>query len=217
MKFFFDHSSTYLILTYVVEFDRVHYPLPLTFQESPAPSDLKATLRRLQEELAQAKRESQASAELDLRCQTLAATIAAQAKEIDQLRKQVSQQQQQLQQQQQQLLDSPPLQHSPNGVGDLQSLKARLEKLEDELEGEKANHKRLMLHKNREYRELTEELEHERAVGLELRQEVAALRKGRPSDRSHRSPMSRFDPTAYPPLLSHFLWSFFLFFFSFFF
>lgn len=74
-----------------MEFDRVHYPLPLTFQESPAPSDLKATLRRLQDELAQAKRDAQASAELEVRCQTLTATIAAQAKEIDQLRKQVLQ------------------------------------------------------------------------------------------------------------------------------
>jgi predicted RNase H-like nuclease (RuvC/YqgF family) len=147
--------------------------------------------------LAQAKRDAQVSAELDVRCQTLTATIAAQAKEIDQLRKQVSQQQQQIQQQQQ-LLDSSPLQHSANGLGDLASLKTRLGKLEDELEDEKATHKRLMLHKNREYRELTEELEHERAVCQELRQEIAALKKGRTSDRSHRSPStSRFDPTAY--------------------
>ena len=87
------------------------------------------------------------------------------------------------------------MQHA-NGVGDLASLKSRLGKLEDELEDEKATHKRLMLHKNREYRELAEELEHERTLSQELRQEVAALKKGRSSDRSHRSP-ARFDPTAY--------------------
>jgi predicted RNase H-like nuclease (RuvC/YqgF family) len=149
----------------------------------------------LQEELAQAKRDAQVSAELDVRCQTLTATIAAQAKEIDQLRKQVSQQQQQIHQQQQ-IIDSPP--PNSNGMSDLTSLKARLGKLEDELEDEKATHKRLMLHKNREYRELTEELEHERAMCQELKKEVTSLKKGSRPERVQRSPsMSRFDPTAY--------------------
>jgi coiled-coil domain-containing protein 61 len=31
------NNKRYLILTYVVEFDRVHYPLPLRFEDAPAP------------------------------------------------------------------------------------------------------------------------------------------------------------------------------------
>lgn len=41
----------YLILTYTVEFDRVHYPLPLAYEEDPNPAALKATIRRLRQEL----------------------------------------------------------------------------------------------------------------------------------------------------------------------
>src|SRR3546814_3034147 len=39
----------YLILTYTVEFDRVHYPLPLAYEEDPNPAALKATIRRLRQ------------------------------------------------------------------------------------------------------------------------------------------------------------------------
>lgn len=191
-------------MTYVVEFDRVHYPLPLTFQESPSPSDLKGTLRRLQDQLSSAQRDALDAHDLDLRCQSLSSTVASQAKELDSLRKLVGQHQHQVQALQLQLVEanSHAQQSGPGSVGDLSSLKARLSKLEDELEEEKATHKRLMLHKNREYRVLAEELDHEKAVCQELREEVAALKKGRSSDRSdrsHRSPsVGRFDPTAYP-------------------
>ncbi|KAK3272671.1 Centrosomal protein CCDC61, partial [Cymbomonas tetramitiformis] len=46
-----NNNKRYLILTYAAEFDRVHYPLPLMFEESPDPEALKATIRRLREEL----------------------------------------------------------------------------------------------------------------------------------------------------------------------
>ena len=35
------NNKRYLILTYAAEFDRVHYPLPLVFEESPDPQYLK--------------------------------------------------------------------------------------------------------------------------------------------------------------------------------
>lgn len=41
----------YLILTYVAEFDRVHYPLPLAFDDHPDPEHLKGIIRRLREQL----------------------------------------------------------------------------------------------------------------------------------------------------------------------
>ena len=41
------NNKRYLILTYQGEFDKVHYPLPLPFEEHPDPADLKRTIVRL--------------------------------------------------------------------------------------------------------------------------------------------------------------------------
>lgn len=48
-------SKRYLILTYAVEFDRVHYPLPLAHLDSPDVPGLKRTVARLRKELAAVK------------------------------------------------------------------------------------------------------------------------------------------------------------------
>lgn len=45
------NTKRYLILTYVVEFDKVHYPLPLTYVETPDVEALKNTIRRLRTEI----------------------------------------------------------------------------------------------------------------------------------------------------------------------
>ena len=37
----------YLIMSYMAEFDKVSYPIPINFNESPAPERLKLTIRRL--------------------------------------------------------------------------------------------------------------------------------------------------------------------------
>ncbi|KAL4457977.1 hypothetical protein ABPG75_012842 [Micractinium tetrahymenae] len=47
-------NKRYLILTYAAEFDRVHYPLPLQYEENPDPRRLKATIRALRAQLAAA-------------------------------------------------------------------------------------------------------------------------------------------------------------------
>ena len=41
----------YIILSYMVEFDKVHYPLFLNFNENVDPHRLKLTIKRLTEEL----------------------------------------------------------------------------------------------------------------------------------------------------------------------
>ncbi|KAF0716585.1 Aste57867_2763 [Aphanomyces stellatus] len=46
------NNKRYLILTYAVEFDRVHYPLPLNYVETPSPAMLQKTIRRLKQLLA---------------------------------------------------------------------------------------------------------------------------------------------------------------------
>ena len=47
------NNKRYLILTYAVEFDRVHYPLPLAHVDEPPAQALNATIRRLREEIKQ--------------------------------------------------------------------------------------------------------------------------------------------------------------------
>ncbi|XP_075346233.1 centrosomal protein CCDC61 isoform X1 [Mycteria americana] len=46
-------AKRYLILVYSVEFDRIHYPLPLSYAGRPDPAALRRLVRELREELAQ--------------------------------------------------------------------------------------------------------------------------------------------------------------------
>ena len=45
------NNKRYLILTYAVEFDRVHYPLPLKYEEEISSKSLKQTIARLRSEI----------------------------------------------------------------------------------------------------------------------------------------------------------------------
>lgn len=49
------HTKRYLILTYVVEFDRVHYPLPLAMEDTPTIASQARHIRRLKRELTAAR------------------------------------------------------------------------------------------------------------------------------------------------------------------
>jgi coiled-coil domain-containing protein 61 len=49
-------KKRYIILTYSGEFDRVHYPLPLPFEDTPNPSALRRTISRLRKQLEYAKK-----------------------------------------------------------------------------------------------------------------------------------------------------------------
>ena len=44
------NQKRYLILSYLVEYDKVHYPLPLVLDENPDVEALKKTIRRLRME-----------------------------------------------------------------------------------------------------------------------------------------------------------------------
>ncbi|CAM9880362.1 unnamed protein product, partial [Ectocarpus fasciculatus] len=46
------NNKRYLILTYAAEYDRVHYPLPLAFVDSPQRQQLERTIDRLREDLS---------------------------------------------------------------------------------------------------------------------------------------------------------------------
>jgi coiled-coil domain-containing protein 61 len=40
-----------MILTYMAEFERVHYPLPLSFVEEPEPESLRKTIERMRNQI----------------------------------------------------------------------------------------------------------------------------------------------------------------------
>lgn len=46
------NNKKYLIMTYMSEFDKAHYPLALNYLESPSVERLRITVRRLAQELA---------------------------------------------------------------------------------------------------------------------------------------------------------------------
>lgn len=48
------NNKRYLILTYAAEFDRVHFPLPLLYEDAPDPAGLKATIAELRAALEEA-------------------------------------------------------------------------------------------------------------------------------------------------------------------
>lgn len=48
-------NRRYLILRYCVEFDRIHYPVPLDYCGPPDPALLQSTILKLQKELEQTK------------------------------------------------------------------------------------------------------------------------------------------------------------------
>ncbi|KAG5192087.1 hypothetical protein JKP88DRAFT_284635 [Tribonema minus] len=57
------NTKRYLILTYAVEFDRVHYPLPLAHEDGASAEALQRVVRRLREDLAAARAAAAAQSE----------------------------------------------------------------------------------------------------------------------------------------------------------
>jgi coiled-coil domain-containing protein 61 len=49
------NKKRYMILTYVGEFERVHYPLPLNFIEEPEPDSLRRTIERMRNQIVMQK------------------------------------------------------------------------------------------------------------------------------------------------------------------
>lgn len=50
------NNKRYLILTYASEFDRVHYPLPLAFEDVPDPDRLRKVICELRAEIESLKK-----------------------------------------------------------------------------------------------------------------------------------------------------------------
>ncbi|XP_039281448.1 centrosomal protein CCDC61 isoform X2 [Nilaparvata lugens] len=86
-------NRRYLILIYTVEFDRVHYPLPMEYCGPPDSQMLLATIRRLEQEVNQLHGQLEKSTgheELTIQISNLEKRVVEANQENDKLRKEVS-------------------------------------------------------------------------------------------------------------------------------
>ncbi|XP_031819732.1 coiled-coil domain-containing protein 61 isoform X1 [Sarcophilus harrisii] len=175
------NSKRYLILIYSVEFDRIHYPLPLPYQGKPDPVVLQGIIRSLKEELAQLRSRDGRDAEIrHLREQLTRAVTEKRELEValDRAREEAG---------------SRAPTHREVAV-----LKAMVANLEEELRRERGQHHRTAGRRGQECRRLTQELEEvkssERSLRARLKylsSELAQYKQGRRTPSSRLSPQPR--------------------------
>lgn len=171
------HSKRYLIMTYTVEFDRIHYPLPLPYVGKPDPVQLQETIRKLREENQHLKEQ--------LMKGSRTAALTHLQKENDNLTKEKLEIQKQFETFQREVKHTS----KANTAKEIRVLKKVVQNLESELMKEKNKYQRTINKKNEEHRSIVEELEEIRANERNLRarcrsltNELAVLKRGpRPS------------------------------------
>ncbi|XP_053328837.1 centrosomal protein CCDC61 [Spea bombifrons] len=154
-------SKRYLILIYSVEFDRIHYPLPLPYVGKPDPVYLRQVIRELKDELA-----------------VLRAAPGEQSREgeIRQLREELQRvmdekREAELALQRLQDLDIT----NEKEAGCTRILKKAIQTLESELQKERIRNQRMASKRREECRLLAEQLEEARAAERTLRLKVKSL------------------------------------------
>ncbi|RVE63686.1 hypothetical protein OJAV_G00138480 [Oryzias javanicus] len=164
-------AKRYLILIYTVEFDRIHYPLPLPYMGKPDPATLQKEIRSLRAELS-ALTTHGVNKPADLEIQRLRAELAAMKEEKDAMAKALARLQ---------MSDSC----SAPGREDWR-LNDVVRVLEEQLIKERAKSQRSTSKRCQEQRLLVEQLEELRASECALRvrvksltNELALLRRGR--------------------------------------
>ncbi|XP_071787196.1 centrosomal protein CCDC61-like [Asterias amurensis] len=156
-------AKRYLIVTYTVEFDRIHYPLPLPYQGKPDPVALQDTVRELKKEI----RKMQSQVHSDFRSNELQRL----KKDYEDLLKE------------KQNLDDEFLQYrrevkntsKGTAVKEVRILKTVVRNLEEELMNERRKFQRSSSKRNQDYKNLMEEVEELRASERNLRVRVKSL------------------------------------------
>jgi len=185
------NNKRYLILTYAAEFDRVHYPLPLLFEENPEPAALQATIRRLRSEVESLKEGGAVAAGGGYGRGSAEMAAAESQAEVRRAREQIKQLQKQVEWleenheggggagmaehhalQQQVRAQEREIRHLRK---EREAMAHRIEAREGELESSKAAHKRTMARKQRDYETLDNELAKRREAERELRIKVRDL------------------------------------------
>ncbi|XP_026571286.1 coiled-coil domain-containing protein 61 [Pseudonaja textilis] len=155
------NSKRYLILIYSVEFDRIHYPLPLPYVGKPDPVVLQKVIRELKDELAMLK----AKPGKDFR-----------DVEIRRLREELQRALEEKQLMESVLLSSQEeLATKGSGLKEVKILKKVVETLEEQLAKERAKHQRLATRRLQESRQLADELAEVKAAERSLRIRVKNL------------------------------------------
>lgn len=157
------NAKRYLILIYSVEFDRIHYPLPLPYAGKPDPVALQKVIRGLKEELA-AMRSKQGMDYRDTELRRLRA-------EFDKL----LQEKQELEVMILQLQEQVKLSNTANVAKDIKILKKVIQGLEQELMKEKTKSQRAASKRNQEYHQALDELEEVKASERKLKLRVKNL------------------------------------------
>ncbi|XP_031428237.1 centrosomal protein CCDC61 isoform X2 [Clupea harengus] len=162
-------AKRYLILIYTVEFDRIHYPLPLPYMGKPDPAALQKEIRALRAELNALPRKGDARPS-DYETRRLRAELALVRDEKDALAK---------------TLERLQVVGSGSTPGGSRGLRDVVRNLEEQLLRERAKGQRSASKRGQEQRVLMEQLEELRASERALRirvksltNELALLRRG---------------------------------------
>ncbi|XP_064622675.1 centrosomal protein CCDC61-like [Lineus longissimus] len=156
-------SKRYLILTYTVEFDKIHYPLPLPYQGKPDPRALQETIRQLRTELKFCKQKG--SSDYRLReLEKLKRDHDLLLKEKDALEEEYLRFRREMK-----------LTTKGTAAKEVKILKTMVKNLEEELLKERTKNQKMSSKRNAEYRQLSEEYEEIRAAERNLRIRVKSL------------------------------------------
>lgn len=153
-------AKRYLILTYSVEFDRIHYPLALPYSGKPDPVLLRETIRALQTELEKSKKQGQKPS-----------AFSRLQREYDAL----LQEKEELEEAFQSFKQEVMLTREGNASKEIRILKKVIRNLEEDIMKERTKHQRYANKKNEEMRALLQELEDLRSSERTLRTRVKSL------------------------------------------
>ncbi|XP_076129950.1 centrosomal protein CCDC61 isoform X1 [Alosa pseudoharengus] len=163
-------AKRYLILIYTVEFDRIHYPLPLPYMGKPDPVALQKEIRALRAELSALSHRRDARPS-DYETRRLRAELALVREEKEALAKALER------------LQGAGAGATPGGA---RGLRDAVRSLEEQLLRERAKSQRSASKRGQEQRALMEQLEElrgsERALRIRVKSltsELALLRRGR--------------------------------------
>ncbi|XP_036381320.1 coiled-coil domain-containing protein 61 [Megalops cyprinoides] len=163
-------AKRYLILIYTVEFDRIHYPLPLPYQGKPDPAALQREIRALRAELSALGGQG-GHKHTDSETRKLRAELALVREEKEALAKALER------------LQGAGVGCTPAGA--VRALRDVVQRLEEQLLRERAKSQRSANKRGQEQRLLLEQLEElkasERALRIRVKSltnELASLRRG---------------------------------------
>ncbi|EDV23658.1 uncharacterized protein TRIADDRAFT_57087 [Trichoplax adhaerens] len=158
-------NKRYIILTYTVEFDRIHYPLPLRYQGKPDPALLQETIRNLREENRQLQAKTNRSSSYRN------SDVIKMQKQIDKLKQEKEEIEEAFIEYRREIESTS----KADITKEIKVLKKIIKNLEQELLKEKSRHHHVSNKRSKEYRSLMEEIEALRSSERNLRVRCKSL------------------------------------------